>query len=136
MTSVQEKWQTIHSQMDSKIVYENSLMNSRLTWLGTFEGLLLAAISFSWGKSTGLIVSLCSIGFLISISIGISTRRANIAIEYYRNWWDKNKPEDALIHDVEGYRSGTGFLWFLMPGAFIPWCFAVLYVVLGLLVLS
>lgn len=32
------------------IRHENELINQRLTWLGTFQGLLLAALAFAWDK--------------------------------------------------------------------------------------
>jgi hypothetical protein len=65
------------------IRHENELINQRLTWLGTFQGLLLAALAFAWDKKSagGIVCVLCTVGAMVAISTGVATRRANRAID-------------------------------------------------------
>ena len=43
---------------------ENEFINHRLTWLGAFQGLLLAALAFAWdkGDTRWLVVVICVVG--------------------------------------------------------------------------
>jgi hypothetical protein len=109
----------------SMIKNENDLVNHRLTWLGTFQGLLLAALAFAWGKSDAaeIVMILCVLGALVALSTGVATCRANQAIKRLDAQWDQGKPADYAGPDVEGVRSHEGWFWFLMPGYFLPWLF-------------
>jgi hypothetical protein len=60
---------------DEKAKFENELIHQRLTWLGTFEGLLFVANSY--GKHPYL---LPIVGFLIAFSIDVGIREANDAL--------------------------------------------------------
>src|SRR5205823_760429 len=62
-----------------RIKYENELINQRLTWLGTFQGLLLAALAFAWGKSsaTAIVCVICVVGAIVALSTWVATFRAN-----------------------------------------------------------
>jgi hypothetical protein len=107
------------------IKYSNDILNHRLTWLGTFQGLLLAALAFAWKDAFRMAYVLCFLGFFVAVSIGIGTYRANQAIEELERKYDglthKQNSELATI----GLRSRTGWTWWLMPGYFVPWLFAV-----------
>jgi len=52
------------------IKHENDLINHRLTWFITSQGLLMAALGFAWGKADArdLIFVLCGLGLLTSVS--------------------------------------------------------------------
>jgi hypothetical protein len=102
---------------------ENTFINHRMTWLGSFQGFLFAAVAVSWDK-TGtkpLIIIICIIGMVVSASICYGIHRANIAIDNNTAKWDMIKPRPIDITDIdsEGYRSGGGAAWF-MPGKIIP----------------
>jgi hypothetical protein len=60
---------------DDRAKFENDLIHQRLTWLGTFEGLLFVANSY--GKYPYL---LPIVGFLIAFSIDVGIREANDAL--------------------------------------------------------
>jgi hypothetical protein len=61
---------------DEKAKFENDLIHQRLTWLGTFEGLLFVANSY--GKHPYL---LPIVGFLIAFSIDVGIREANVRLK-------------------------------------------------------
>jgi hypothetical protein len=121
----------------SMIKNENDLINHRLTWLGTFQGLLLAALAFAWDKRDvwGVVTILCVLGALVALSTGVATWRANQAIKRLDALWDRSKPEDYSGPDVEGVRSHEGWLWFLTPGYFIPWLFLSAWIAIAFIYL-
>src|SRR5439155_13633195 len=56
---------------------ENTVINHRLTWFATLEGLLFSALGFAWGKPDahalvrvlavlGMVAALCSLGLIMS----------------------------------------------------------------------
>lgn len=87
---------------------QNELIHHRLTWLGVFEGLLFVANSSSANRHPFL---LPLFGFAIAISIWAGTSAANKAL-------------DDLHRNVKGWRR------FVMPGAFIPPAFAVVWLII------
>lgn len=112
------------------IRHENDLINQRLTWLSGFQGLLFAALAFAWGKSNifYLSVIICIVGFLIAVSIGLATSKANRAIKNLSQEWDEKKLENYDGPDIEGNRCGSEKLDILLPGSFVPLVFSVAWV--------
>ncbi|MBI4242812.1 MAG: hypothetical protein HY606_01875 [Planctomycetes bacterium] len=128
-----------YDQISEMIKHENELINHRLAWLGTFQGLLFAALAFAWNNADGsfLLCILCLLGIFISISVGLSTIGANTAINYLEQEWDKIKPSDYKGIDIVGMRNRQCCLWRFMPGYFIPWIFVGAWILLfGYLVLK
>ena len=116
-----------------RIKYENELINQRLTWLGTFQGLLLAALAFAWGKSsaTAIVCVICVVGAIVALSTWVATFRANKAISLFSVHWDSIKPKEYSGVGVEGVRSRSGYFWWLMPGYALPWLFFLAWLVIG-----
>jgi hypothetical protein len=117
---------------------ENELIDHRLTWLGIFQGLLLAALGFAWrdNKAGAILFVICALGAIVAVSIGIGTYRANKAIACLTAEWDKlrqGKYPDYCGPDVEGVRSHSGWFWWLMPGYAIPWTFVVGWVAIAVI---
>ena len=110
-----------------RMKFENEMINQRLTWLGTLEGLLLAALAFAWGKPEAkfIIYILGLLGIAVALSIAEGTSRANAALANLGTYWDKTKPKDYRGPDVEDVRSQSGCFGWLMPGRFLPLAFAV-----------
>jgi hypothetical protein len=52
------------------IKHENDLLNHRLTWFITIQGLLFAALGFAWSKSDAkeLVFVFCGLGILTAVS--------------------------------------------------------------------
>ena|ERR1700693_966358 len=90
-----------------KAKYENDLINQRLTWLGTFEGLLFVANHFA---THPYLLPLVGLAFAISIDVSIyaaNRQLTKLNAQAYQNW-----------------RS------YLMPGTAIPKIIAVAWAVL------
>jgi hypothetical protein len=66
-----------------RIMHENDLMNHRITWFITLQGLLFAALGFSWGKTDAknLIIILGLLGILTSASSALVLLGGANAIE-------------------------------------------------------
>ena len=57
------------------IRHEDQLLNHRLTWMWTLQGLLFSAAAFLW-KSEGIpVLVIANVGLLSSITIGYSIKR-------------------------------------------------------------
>jgi hypothetical protein len=89
--------------------FENDLIHQRLTWLGTFEGLLFVANSY--GKHPYL---LPIAGFVIAVSIDWGIRASN-----------------RVLTDLNA-QAHRDWRRFLMPGWAIPKIIAVTWVVIFL----
>jgi hypothetical protein len=109
------------SEIKERLKMENDLIHQRMTWLGAFSSLLLAAISFAYDKAGSelLLIMICVAGTFTSVSLGYAIYRANVSIDKATARWDAIKSPDFAGLDVEGFRSGSGYAW-LMPGRFIP----------------
>ena len=70
-----------------RLMHENDLMNHRITWFITLQGLLFAALGFSWGKTDAknLIIILGLLGILTSASSGLVLWGGANAIEELLN---------------------------------------------------
>lgn len=128
MNQDEKKCDTIRSM----IRHENELISHRLGWLGAFQGLLFAALAFAWEKDDVFFLAfvVCVVGALIGVSIGIATKKANDAIRSLQEAWESLKSDDYNGPDIEGSRSGSGMLDWILPGSFIPWVFAVAWTVI------
>jgi len=114
----------IHDEKRDGGRYENELINQRLSWFGTLQGLLFAALAVAWNDPSAmyLIWIICGVGLLVAISIGVGTYRANRRLRL-----DKLDPDDGdpfVLRQI---------VWRLMPGRFIPWVFALAWVFIFLL---
>jgi hypothetical protein len=72
---VDVKWMTEEEKNESGKA-QNDFINQRLTWLGTFEGLLFVANQYST-NSRLLMFLLPVVGFLFAISVWVGTYAAN-----------------------------------------------------------
>ena len=122
MTGTEKHFETLRSMSR----YENDLINHRLGVLAVFQGLLFVALAFAWDKNHGFVLAvvISLIGLFVSISIGWATKKANEAISNLQIRFDEIKPTDYVGADIEGSRSGSGKLDWVLPGTFIPWVFA------------
>lgn len=118
--AIEEGKASIHRDM---IKHENELMNHRLTWLLTAEGLLFTALGFALSDTnaklaTQLIPPLSFVGVLLAASASIVLDAADAAIV-------KHSPKllkDAA--DVIGYR-GLPWVGLLSPWRVYPPMFTV-----------
>ena len=120
----------------SMVESENSLLNDRINWLVTIQGLLFAALGFAWDKqdTKGLVIIFSVLGFVVSLSAWSSLRLCNKARNELLKWWDKNKPSSYQGPDVIGLRCfgkyGDNILnpWRTLPFTFaLGWLFVFLF---------
>ena len=121
----------------SMIQHENELINHRLTWLTTVQGLLFASLGFAWDKPTSgaLISLLCSLGVAVSVAALVALTGASLATANLCLWWDTHKPKDYKGPDVIGGRPSGGRRIQVISRYVGPWSyFPVLFIITWALV--
>jgi hypothetical protein len=105
----------------SMIEHEGDLLNHRITWMVTLQGLLFAALGFAWDKKDagGLILVFGLLGLVVSISSAASFGAAIRAEKRLLAWWDENT-RDYSGPDVVGWRASNGFSERLYPWRVLP----------------
>lgn len=96
------------------VKHENDLINHRLTWFITIQGLLFAALGFAWGKEDArqLIFVLCPLGMLTSVSTAFALWGAAAAIERLCN--GRGLVGQAVIGRQAGI-ARFAYPWFTFP---------------------
>jgi hypothetical protein len=118
------------------INHESDVINHRMSWMGTFQGLLFAAVAIMWDKNReALGVVLCLLGVVVSVAIALTLRNASVATERLVLWWTTHKPDNYDGPGVIGYRMElpSKVRTVLPPWTLVPICFllawiAVLYI--------
>jgi hypothetical protein len=109
------------------VKFANDLINHRLTWFGTLQGLLLTALTFAWKHPPAgiLVYVLCSIGLLVALSTGIATRDANKTLEQLETRFSTLGYDKASAIETLGVLESdrSKLSGWLMPGRFLPWLF-------------
>src|SRR4051812_15007582 len=108
--------------MRQMIRHENELMNHRMTWLLTAEGLFFAALAFMWKEpdTRYLVYIICAVGGIVAASAFVILREASLAIErLYKLWCDKFKKSESDI-GVTGRWHTPRLLVPLLPWNFVP----------------
>jgi hypothetical protein len=125
------------AEIRDHIKFENDLIHQRMTWSGTFEGLLLAVVSFAWDKSDAkpLLIVICLVAIAVTVSFGYAIHRANMATARAAARWDAIGPARYRGLDVEGFRSEARPFGWLMPGRFVPLLLTVTWIVILVLVI-
>jgi hypothetical protein len=84
--------QTVRAMIDR----ENELVNHRITWLTTGQGLLFAALGFLWDKPDArrLIIVLCVFGIAYAIVACFALVSASLAMARICYGWQQHGPID------------------------------------------
>ena len=107
------------------IEHENHLVNYRLTWLITLQGLLFAALGFAWDKRDAwqIIVVFCVMGIFSAVSCLVSLSYTQRAIYQLEKWWKNYKPVGYDGPEVIGFPLSRAALlmlpWLILPVLFI-----------------
>ncbi len=115
----------IHARIVGMIQHENELINHRVSWFLTFNGLLFAAFALHGdGFGAGcFILILAVIGITTAVSFFLVLMGAEKAINRLKGVWDefgkRNTVDifgkiDVLGHEYEGWKKILGWLH--------PWC--------------
>ena len=117
--------------------HENELMNHRLTWLLTLEGLLFAALGFAWGKddatAKGLVDVFCGIGIVVPVLTLFILDAAQKALIRLRDWWESAQPTGYQGPGIIGYWHKPALIawfvpWRILPGTFVlAWIFVAYF---------
>src|SRR5215831_12840120 len=84
----------LESTVRELIHHENELINQRIGWLVQSEGLLFAALAFSWQRAPRLSYILAAVGIATAVSIGSVTYLYGPAIRNVKKFWEDHVPED------------------------------------------
>jgi hypothetical protein len=85
-------WHENEAKIIREMIYkENELMNFRITWLVTIQGLLFAALSFANGNGNDLVPFLGLVGILVSVAALPPLYFSHHTIHLLRDDWDNNK---------------------------------------------
>jgi hypothetical protein len=115
-----------HEIIRSMIRFENELINHRLTWMATLNGLLFTGLGFAWGKpdAGGLVYVFAFLGIAVAFLSGVGLFAANLAFRKQYDWWQEKKPCNYRGPDVIGLPPRSkGFGKWLTPWTLLPLCF-------------
>ncbi len=107
---------------------EEDLLNNRISWLMTIQGLLFASLGFAWDKkdASGLIIVFALLGIFVSASARTIFPFYSKASKELIAWWDAYKPSDYQGPDVVGFRSThSGISWLIRPWRALPFIFMI-----------
>ena len=120
--------QVVRSMIDR----ENDVINHRITWLTTIQGLFFASLGFTWDKPTGakLIGVLCLLGIAVSVIQLFALILATTAIRRLCDWWETNKPKNYNGPGVMGgYPPKYSIVFFITFWNWIPLLFIIAWVI-------
>jgi hypothetical protein len=118
------------------IMNENQLVNQRLTWLLTFQGLLLAALGLAWSRreSRPLIAVFGFLGIAASLVSAVGLVAASRAMDHLVDWWHLHRPNDYVGPDVIGLpAASSSVINYMNPWTLFPLMFAVAWSVILLI---
>ena len=115
-----------------QVRHENELMNHRMTWLWTVQGLLFASFGLLLGQTSDIIATftVCVVGIVSSVSIGHSLSIGRLVLD------DLNPMVHTLAADchlspkaLTGCNSRRACLF--LPWTILPWFFAAVWIALA-----
>ena len=128
--SMDEHAKTVRTMIE----HENHLVNYRLTWLITLQGLLFAALGFAWDKRDAwqIIVVFCTMGIVSALSCLLSLSLTQLAIRRQEEWWSHHQPQGYDGPEVIGLPVSRPMLfalpWLILPVLFMGGWAAILVV--------
>ncbi len=99
------------------IKHENELVNHRLTWFITLQGLLFAALGFAWDKadSKGLIFVFCGLGVLSAASTATVLHGGAMAVGRLSK---SQSPSNKVIGRIAPWYERVIYPWYAFPVLF------------------
>jgi len=117
----------------SMIEHENTLINHRMIWMWTLQGLLVAAVGFMWEIHYLLVLLICTFGFFSCISVGLSFQSALRAIgSLLEDWTQRSKGGNYDGPRVIGSPGVRPILSKLYPWYALHWLMAILWILLAI----
>ncbi|SAL08093.1 hypothetical protein AWB81_08587 [Caballeronia arationis] len=78
-------------------------MHRRLSWLGSLEGFLFAALGFAWDKEGSLVVTISMLGLTVALLVFVATISTALAILSLQKYWNEQRPQDHQGPGVSGF---------------------------------
>jgi hypothetical protein len=135
MDSAQIHFQNLLEQ----IRHENGLIDNRITWMLTLQGLFVVSLSFLLKDKPHRIaaVIVCCIGFVTSVTLGCSivvgmhvlNELNPVATELGRAI-----ANEIGVTPINMTGRASGVLSFLLPWRILPWFFAYVWIVLAIVI--
>jgi hypothetical protein len=115
--------------------HEAEQVNRRLSWFGTLQGLLFAALAFTWDKSSKLTIIISGLGIFVAAMVSMGIIAATLAMERIRKMWEKKKPQGYDGPDIFGFYPTPRwrFTIFTSPENLLPLGFIVAWILIALL---
>ena len=119
----------------SMIQHEDALLNQRLNWMWTLQGLLFAAASFIWNVDWVPVLIIASVGLIACVSIGYSINRGmravkdllGIARQYKKEEYNEKGKTPSLPPTIGSRRKAIEWL---LPARVLPWIMALAWIAL------
>ena len=110
------------------IAHENELINHRLMWFITLQGLLMAALGFAWDKldARGLIFVFSGLGMLTAVSSASILWGGAMAIEKL-SAIEADHPDSPVIGRRAKWSEKSLYPWFALPVLFVVAWAAILW---------
>lgn len=130
----------IHFQdLLEQIRHENGLIDNRITWMLTLQGLFLVSLGFLLKDKPQKIaaVIVCCIGFVTCVTLGCSIvvgMHVLNELNPVANGLAHVIAKDIGVTPVNMTGSASGVLSFLLPWRVLPWFFAYVWIVSAILI--
>ncbi len=132
-TSIEDEVREYVGTIREMVRHEDLLLNQRLTWMWTLEGLLLGGAGVVWAKSLYGVLILVAVGLLSSFSIWYGLERGLRAIRELLALASERKKalaDSTTMAPTIGAR--TKATEWLLPANFIPWTFVGAWILLAI----
>jgi hypothetical protein len=111
------------------IKHENELVNQRLSWMFTLQGLLFGSVSFLWAANVLPTMVLGLVGLLSCVSIGYALARGLGAIKdllAIAQDYKKSVPSNISLPPTIGSRRKA--VEWLIPARLLPWVLGLAWI--------
>lgn len=121
------------------IQHETELVNQRMTWFLTSQGIFFAALGVVWGEDLRLTLAIVVVGLVASVSTQVSVQAAIRAVQGLEQCWiDKARELEVDLDSVPPvnglYRTQIRFHEkLLFPWRLLPWFLAMTWLVVGVM---
>jgi hypothetical protein len=130
----------IHFQdLLEQIRLENGLIDNRITWMLTLQGLFVVSLSFLLKDKPHRIaaVIVCCIGFVTCVTLGCSIvvgMHVLNELNPVANELGRAIAKEIGITPINMTGRASGVLSFLLPWRILPWFFAYVWIVIAILI--
>jgi len=77
----------------SMLQHESEQVHRRVSWLGTFQGFLFAAVGLAWDKSNALVETISTLGLVIALLVLCGLIGVTLAVWRIRRQWGEKIPK-------------------------------------------